>query len=239
MTTAHPRKNCTPADFAPPQELRPYIPKPFESQNMNWTEEIPNLSIQRLDNGNLRLEDKGFSDGAIVDVHPSQLRLMAERLGLVREASQTETELLEQERERVNMLRVELDRIIQWLMIVEARADQLHHNIMVASQNGHSDVHIEMAQSAALADIVEQVLIDSRAALARSLTNGDEQPTTFAGELDPLKTPKSVGVQATQKRDASKSFGSSTENGAAPKLGSVPNSPEGRPGSSVKQPALL
>jgi len=162
MTTAQPHNNCTPADFAPPQDLRPFFRLPFESPNMNWTEEIPNLSIQRLENGNLRLEDKSFSEGAIVDVHPSQLRLMAERLGLVRESSHAETELLEQERERASKLRVELDRIVQWLKMIETRADQLHDNLMGVCQNDLDEVHIEIAQSAALADIVEQVLIDAK-----------------------------------------------------------------------------
>jgi hypothetical protein len=199
-----PRSFCTPADFAPPQDLRPLIPSThFVGVTMNWTEEIPNLSIQRLDNGNLRLEDKGFSEGAIVDVHPSQLRLMAERLGLVREMSHTEAELIEQERERTSGLRTELDRIVQWLMIVEARADQLHENIMGVSQNDHDDVHIEIAQSAALADIIEQVLIDAKAALARSLTHGDEPPTAVCGALEPVKTPNSGAVQATRKRGSS------------------------------------
>jgi len=80
---------------------------------------------------------------------------------------------------------------------------------------------------------------DAKAALARSLTNDDDQSTTVGGALEPLKTPNSVSVQATQKRGASKPTGSSTENGVAPKLGSVPNFPEGSPASSLKQPALL
>lgn len=168
---------------------------------MNWTEEIPNLSIQRLDNGNLRLEDKDFSEGAIVDVHPSQLRLMAERLGLVREVSHGEAELLEQERERANKLRVELDRIVQWLMMIETRADQLHDNLMGVSQNDHDDVNIEIAQSAALADIVEQVLIDAKAALARSLTLGDEKVSTV--DTPEAKEVMTVITPATQKRGSS------------------------------------
>lgn len=167
---------------------------------MNWTEDIPNLSIQRLDNGNLRLEDKSFSEGAIVDVHPSQLRLMAERLGLVREISLTETELHARERERADALRNELDRIVGWLMMIETRATQLHDNIMGVSQNDHEDVHIEIAQSAALADIVEQVLIDAKAALARTLTPGGEQPANAVDPEETLKTPDPGGDQATPKR---------------------------------------
>lgn len=178
---------------------------------MNWTEEIPNLSIQRLDNGNLRLEDKSFSEGAIVDVHPSQLRLMAERLGLVREMSQTEVELLKQERERADEVRTELDRIVQWLIIVEARADQLHDNLMGVSQNDHDDVNIEIAQSAALADIVEQVLIDAKAALTRSLTLEGDQPATMDDAQKSVKAPSAGEVQATQKRGTSAATASSAK----------------------------
>lgn len=203
MTTAHPRKNCTPQISHPAGSAPPSFRQLFESQNMNWIEEIPNLSIQRLDNGNLRLEDKSFSEGAIVDVHPSQLRLMAERLGLVREMSPTETELLERERERANGLRTELDRIVGWLMMIETRTTQLHDNIMGVSQNDHDDVHIEIAQSAALADIVEQVLIDAKAALARSLIRGDDQPATAGDPQKTMKAPNSGAVQSPQKRGSS------------------------------------
>ncbi|MFN7121893.1 MAG: hypothetical protein ACK4NM_07660 [Hydrogenophaga sp.] len=202
-------------------------------------ESIPHLEIELLPNGNLRLENESMGDSYVVDVHPMHLRLMAERLGLVREMSQTDAQLLKQERERADKLRAELDRLVQWLTIVEARADQLHDNLMGVSQNDHDEVNIEIAQSAALADIVEQVLIDAKAALARSLVNGDVQPTSGGDAQEPLKTPDSGGVKAPQKRGASKSPSSSTENGAAPKLGAVPSSPEGGPESSFKQPALL
>ena len=52
-------------------------------------ESIPSLEITALPNGNLRLEDKSYGEGAIVDVHPCQIRLMAERLGFGRTPGRT------------------------------------------------------------------------------------------------------------------------------------------------------
>jgi hypothetical protein len=175
---------------------------------MNWTENIPSLSIQLLDGGNLRLEDTSFSEGAIVDVHPSQLRLMAERLGLVQDLSASDADLLRMERECTAALRAQLARLIPWLEMIEARAAQLHENIMGVSMNGHEDVHIEVAQSSALADIAEQVCMDAKAAMTEPSrvchtavprgTVGDNQSSAENGA-----TPKTGGVQDPQERVAS------------------------------------
>lgn len=170
---------------------------------MNWTEEIPNLSIQRLDNGNLRLEDKSFSEGAIVDVHPSQLRLMAERLGLIKETSESEVELLRQQSQKFDALRIELARLVDWLAIIETRAEQLHENVMGVAVNDHDDVNIEVAQSAALADITEQVLSDARAVLARSLASVAPDPGAQPEVLPLHKAVGSVGVKVPQVRGSS------------------------------------
>ncbi|WP_382321344.1 hypothetical protein ACFJGX_11085 [Hydrogenophaga sp. UC242_50] len=156
---------------------------------MNWTEDIPNLKIQRLDNGNLRLEDKSFSEGAIVDVHPSQLRLMAERLGLVRELSASDADLLRAERALSTSLRQELERLVPWLVLIEARSAQLHENIMGVSMRGNEDVNIEVAQSSALADIAEEVCNDAKAAVARCLAHGADRPATSTGTQQSRKTP--------------------------------------------------
>lgn len=137
---------------------------------MNWTEEIPSVSIELQDNGNLRLEDKSYADGAIIDLHPCQVRLMAERLGIVRNACAEEAGLSQTAGVSAAPLRSSLERLIPWLEMIEARADQLHDNIMASSMRGHEDLNIEVAQSSALADIAEQVLNDARAALSHSVT---------------------------------------------------------------------
>lgn len=147
---------------------------------MNWTEDIPNLTIQRLDNGSLRLEDKSFSEGAIVDVHPSQLRLMAERLELVRELSASEA----------NMKR-DLVLYKRALLGIRERAEQLHENIFSLSLQGHEDMGIEVAQSAALADFA-------------SFICGEFEDDFIVDPPQEVRTtPKSGGVQEPQKRGAS------------------------------------
>lgn len=170
---------------------------------MNWTEDIPNLTIQRLDNGNLRLEDKSFSEDAIVYVHPSQLRLMAERLGLVRELSASDAEILRTERALSTSLRQEIERLVPWLDLIDARASQLHDNIMAVSMRGDEDVNIEVAQSSALADIVEEVSNAAKAALARCAVVRPAEQVAPSGALPAQNPPVSGGVQHTQKRGSS------------------------------------
>jgi len=175
---------------------------------MNWTEDIPNLSIELLANGNLRLEDEGFGESAVVDIHPCQLRLMAEKLGLVREVSASDVDLLATERRRADDAIADLARLVPWLEMIETRCSQLHDNIMGVGQAGHEDVNIEIAQSAALADIAEQVLKDARAALSRHITQcHDEarQHGASAPGADPDRTTENGGVEHTQKRSTSAS----------------------------------
>jgi hypothetical protein len=158
-------------------------------------ESIPGLEITTLPNGNLRLEDKSYGDGAIVDVHPCQVRLMAERLGLVRKVSASSADVgrtCGRHECLAENFYSKLERLVAWLEVMEARADQLHENITHSAARGHEDLAIEVAQSAALADIVEQVLRDAQADLSRGdlqrhvcLCNGVEAVPNF-----PASSPK-------------------------------------------------
>lgn len=117
---------------------------------MNITKEaIPHLNIEVLTGGILRLENESMGDSYVVDVHPIHLRLMAERAGLVREASASDAELLR-----------DLGRYKRALLMLRDRAEQLHQNIYGLSQLGHEDMGIEVAQSAALADMAEGICIE-------------------------------------------------------------------------------
>lgn len=131
------------------------------------TESIPSLEITALPNGNLRLEDKSYGEGAIVDVHPCQVRLMAERLGFVRSLSASDADVGPPQR-------ADLERLIPWLAMIETRASQLYENILGVSSLGHEDVNIEIAQAAALADIAEQVLQDAKTIVARGVTRSHD-----------------------------------------------------------------
>lgn len=170
---------------------------------MNWTEEIPSLSIEVQANGNLRIEDTSYGEGAIVDVHPCQVRLMAERLGLL---PGVPTEAMDAGYAdcRGGSLYSELERLAHWLELIEARADQLHDNIMASSMRGHEDLDIEVAQSSALADIIEQVRKDAQAAFARGVTRSHDVSRMEPDRI-PIapKSPEIGGVEDPQNRVAS------------------------------------
>lgn len=102
------------------------------------------------------------------------LRLMAERLGLVRELSAS----------RVDDLR-DLSRYKRALLMIRDRAEHLHTNIYGLSQHGSAKkMGIEVAQSAALADFAEHIassLRMDRQAESREVTPSHEPSQTGAG----------------------------------------------------------
>eukprot|EP00952_Eustigmatos_sp_NYUAD-ZCMA_P007968 33493-Eustigmatos_ZCMA.PRE.1 len=58
---------------------------------------------------------------------------MAERLGIVRNSSAQEADVSQTAGASAATLRSSLERLIPWLEMIEARADQLHDNIMASS----------------------------------------------------------------------------------------------------------
>lgn len=134
------------------------------------------------------------------------LRHIAEKMGLIAETSATDAELLRTERGRSADLERTLDRYKRALLHVRVRAEQLHNNIVSCSQQGHEDLGIEVAQSAALADFAEHVCIefeDDFTATTKSLNNSapgaDLPKTTGVSGLAPCVAPvKSKAVKLNQ-----------------------------------------
>lgn len=118
-----------------------------------FTDTIPHLNIEVLSNGLIRLENESMGDSYVVDVHPLQIRHIAEKAGLVkacdRDAQHTIAALLS-----------DSDRYKRALLAIKERAEQLYENIYKSSQRGHEDLGIEVAQSAALSDFAEFVCIE-------------------------------------------------------------------------------
>lgn len=119
----------------------------------NFTDTIPHLNIEVLPGGLIRLENESMGDSYAVDVHPLQIRHIAEKAGLIescdRDAEQTIAALLKA-----------AARYKRALLDIKTRAEQLHDNIYNCSQRGHEDLGIEVAQCAALADFAEYVCIE-------------------------------------------------------------------------------
>ena len=126
----------------------------------NFTDTIPHLNIEVLPDGLIRLENESMGDSYAVDIHPMQLRHIAEKMGLIAEVSASDAELLRTERGRVADLDRALARCKRALLHIRVRAEQLHKNIFSCSQQGHEDLGIEVAQSAALADFAEHICIE-------------------------------------------------------------------------------
>ncbi len=126
----------------------------------NFTDTIPHLNIEVLPGGLIRLENESMGDSYAVDIHPMQLRHIAEKTGLIAEVSATDAELLRTERGRIAGMERTLTRYKRALLDIKVRTEQLHDNILSISQLGHEDLGIEVAQSAALADFAEYVCIE-------------------------------------------------------------------------------
>lgn len=125
-----------------------------------FTDTIPHLNIEVLPGGLVRLENESMGDTYAVDMHPVQLRHIAEKMGLIAELSATDAELLRTERGRVAELKGAVDRYKRALLHLRARAEQLHENVVSCSQRGHEDLGVEVAQSAALADFAEHICVE-------------------------------------------------------------------------------
>ncbi|WP_399696577.1 hypothetical protein [Xenophilus sp.] len=135
--------------------------------------EFPPLKVEACPDGLITLTDPiadGYGNEWSVRIHPEQLRWIAQQAGFIREVSASDADMLRTERERAAQAIADLERLIPWLEMIETRCSQLHDNILGVGQAGDDDVNIEIAQSAALADIAEQVLKDAQAALSRHVT---------------------------------------------------------------------
>jgi hypothetical protein len=140
------------------------------------TESIPSLEITTLPNGNLRLEDRSYGDGAIVDVHPCQVRLLAERLSLVPTSDVQAARHIAALSRRLKVLHERIDRLSDYL---------LNH-----SDHSHADLSWELTYCTATLDIADEFVADLHDAPS------DRNPIA-------PKSPEIGGVEEPQRRVAS------------------------------------
>lgn len=157
-----------------------------------WTEGIPALKIERLPSGNLRLEDpiensEGFT--AIVDVHPAQLRLMAERLGMLQEVSAGDAALLQSEREHSQRQRAEIDSLKRRLLRVLDYSLRLQDTFRFAD-HAHADLSAETTRINGLVSLLDMAVDDFK----------DDYET-----FDPIGVPADAVEAARHQRAASAS----------------------------------
>jgi hypothetical protein len=146
---------------------------------------IPHLSIETLDNGNLRLENETVGDSYVVDLHPIHVRLLAERLGLIAipsEPSADQPTLAEQARD--------IDRLKRNMLRVHQHALQLQYSFANDADWKHADLTFEMGLINGLVDLLDMAVDD----FSDDFTSHDPAPYV-----------PTMGVRATEdvSRDSS------------------------------------
>lgn len=161
---------------------------------------IPHLSIETLDNGNLRLENETVGDSYVVDLHPIHVRLLAERLGLIASPSEPNTDqptLAEQARD--------IDRLKRNMLRVRQHALQLQHKFATGADWKHADLTFEMGLINSLVDLLDMAVDD----FADDFTSHDPAPyvPVSMGNAQDAPPRKSDGNREKTRRVPSDSGG--------------------------------
>ena len=106
---------------------------------MQFTDSVPHLNIEVLNNGNIRLENESMGDCYSVDLHPMHLRLIAEKMGLV-EASDPQAQ-------KTNAT------LTRRLLVLHERIDHMAYWLANHSDSKHADLSYEQTYATATADI--------------------------------------------------------------------------------------
>lgn len=112
-------------------------------------EHIPNLKIESNDDGTITLEQEWTGNVDRVAVHPCQLRLIAERLGMVQAVTASGAEL-----SRDN------DRLKRHLLRVREHALSLQREFSECADWQHADLSHEMARINTLVDLLDMAVDD-------------------------------------------------------------------------------
>lgn len=112
-------------------------------------EHIPNLKIEANDDGTITLEQEWTGNVDRVAIHPCQLRLIAERLGMVQAVTASGAEL-----GRDN------DRLKRHLLRVREHALTLQREFSEHADWAHADMSHEMARINTLVDLLDMAADD-------------------------------------------------------------------------------
>ena len=118
--------------------------------------EIPHLKIERLENGCIRLENESAGDSYVVDVHPLHLRYMAEQLGLIREVSASDAEIIRTLRGQLADSERTVTRLARRMRLLQQRTAFIQNWLCTQSDNEHADLSYEMDYTTATMQICDE-----------------------------------------------------------------------------------
>ena len=103
---------------------------------------IPQLNIEVLENGCIRLESESIDDNYIVDIHPVQLRYIAEKMGLIATSDPQALKTIAALQRR--------------MILLSDRIGNLHNYLVNHSDHRHADLTYEVTYANATADMADE-----------------------------------------------------------------------------------
>jgi hypothetical protein len=153
--------------------------------NGGWIEEIPQVEIELAANGNVHVTDCSDFDGRhTVTLHPIHLRLIAEKLGLVREMSASEADALRT-----------VDKLTRRLNLLHERIAKMDSWLWEHRDFDEADINVEVWFSKATLDLSTEFQAE--------IAEASRHVTPRHAESRSLKASENGGLQATQKRGSS------------------------------------
>lgn len=160
-----------------------------------WTgATLPDLQVEHnAERGTYWLtQQQGLQDPVGVEVHPDQILYLGQRMGLVREL--TGSEAVARERLESQVRELERDRLRLRLALLAARdrIESLYEDLCTQNGRGHEDLGVEVAKSAALADILDLACADFEGefgVVGPSDSKRVYPPTTAQQDAKARKTP--------------------------------------------------
>ena len=151
-----------------------------------FTDMIPHLSIEVLPGGLIRLENESMGDSYAVDMHPVQLRHIAEKMGLVESCDQYAEKTIATLQRRLLLLRDLNDHLAEYLA--------LH------SDSRHADLSYEQTYATATADIAEEFCADLDPPVSWSAPDAETNRTACGQSTDaqasPNAEPRQMAIEA-------------------------------------------
>ncbi len=127
------------------------------AQAWQGSEYLPDLLIEasRL-NGLVEItQSTGAGEHSAIEIAPSQVLYIAQKLGIVRELTGDEAAAREALQVRIRMLERDQRRIGSALKLANDQALQLYQNLVAQNSKGHEDLEVEVSQAATLSDLLD------------------------------------------------------------------------------------
>lgn len=173
-----------------------------------WEEELPHLNIELMANGCLLLTcpDWQGNGDSVLTVHPVQLRFMAEKLGLVREVSASDAEIIRTLRGQLADSVRTVNTLVRRMRVIKARVDHLGEWLCTKSDSEHADLSYEMDYANATCDINDEFCADLDEIAARAGNAGtvtEVTPVALQLPVDHVTPPAAMSRQETPAPEAS------------------------------------